>query len=583
MVKLTIDHIPVEVQEGISVMEAAAILSITIPSMCCKPGFSNHPSCMVCLVKDLDRDHLVPSCAMPVSEGMNIVTASEEVKIARREAIELLLSDHVGDCEAPCRLSCPAFMDIPLMNRLIASGDFNKALRIVREEIALPLILGYICPAPCEKACKRKPMDGAVSICLLKRSAAQFGWETKHGSHQDSKKQGTACLSSCTGKKVAIIGTGPAGLAAAFYLLRSGHGVTLYDLHKMAGGALRYQVPGNLLPHEILDKEIDHIREMGAEFRLGKTITSELFQGTILKESHAVILATGSLSSNPVDIFGIQPDEHGSFVNKKHFTTSIPGVFACGNIIREQKMAVHSVAQGKMAALQVGKYLEAQSKRHDPAEKAGHMARQPAMEKLTGENQKEQFTFQDASRLHTAIESNAGTLEGDLKRKSISVFGPLFKSEWSEYLKESIPVARVEPVGRKLTGFTREEAMHEAQRCLHCDCRKPESCKLRVYGEEYGANRKRFAGSERKPLTRSVQHDLVVYETGKCIRCGLCVEITGKRGETIGLAFAGRGFDVRISAPFNETTREALTITARECVESCPTGALAFKDAEERS
>ena len=174
MVKLTIDHIHVEVKEGISVMEAAAILGISIPSMCFRPGFSNHPSCMVCLVKDLDRGNLIPSCAMPVAEGLNILTSSDEIKEARREALELLLSDHLGDCEAPCRLSCPAFMDIPLMNRLIASGNFEKALRVVREEIAIPLILGYICPAPCEKACKRKPIDQAVSICLLKRSAAQY-------------------------------------------------------------------------------------------------------------------------------------------------------------------------------------------------------------------------------------------------------------------------------------------------------------------------------------------------------------------------------------------------------------------------
>ena len=227
MVKLTIDHIPVEVHEGISVMEAAAILGISIPSMCFRPGFSNHPSCMVCLVKDSDRDNLVPSCALPVADGMKIITDSDEVTEARREALELLLSDHVGDCEAPCRLACPAFMDIPLMNRLIASGDFEQALRIVREEIALPLVLGYICPAPCEKACKRKPIDQAVSICLLKRSSARH---PKQESFMIPEVQATA------GKKVAIIGTGPAGLSAAFYLLRSGYACVLYDQHDKAGG-----------------------------------------------------------------------------------------------------------------------------------------------------------------------------------------------------------------------------------------------------------------------------------------------------------------------------------------------------------
>ncbi len=144
MVKLTIDQVPVETLEGVTIMEAAASVGISIPSMCYKPGFSNHPSCMVCMVKEVNRDQFLPSCAMPVSEGMNILTASAEVAEARKEALELLLSDHIGDCEAPCRLTCPAFMDIPLMNRLIAGGDFSRALKIVREEIALPLILGFI-------------------------------------------------------------------------------------------------------------------------------------------------------------------------------------------------------------------------------------------------------------------------------------------------------------------------------------------------------------------------------------------------------------------------------------------------------
>ena len=155
--------------------------------------------------------------------------------------------------------------------------------------------------------------------------------------------------------------------------------------------------------------------------------------------------------------------------------------------------------------------------------------------------------------------------------------------EWIEYLRESVPDRRNDPAGGYMEGFTRDEAIREAQRCMHCDCRKPLSCKLRIYADLYDASRKRFAGLERKLLTRSVQHNLVEYETEKCIRCGLCVEITEKHGESIGLAYAGRGFDVRISAPFNETIKDALDRTASECVESCPTGALALKASEERN
>ncbi|MCX6304906.1 MAG: 2Fe-2S iron-sulfur cluster-binding protein [Bacteroidetes bacterium] len=527
MVKLTIDHIPVEVQEGISVMDAAATFGITIPSLCFLQGLSNHPSCMICLVKDLDRGHLVPSCAMPVSDGMNILTGCAEVLEARKEALELLLSDHVGDCEAPCRISCPAFMDIPLMNRLIGSGNFEQALSVVREEIALPMVLGYICPAPCEKACKRKQIDQPVSVCLLKRATAQY---------EIPQNDAFYSISLDNRKKVAIIGTGPAGLAAAFSLLSSGHACVLYDQHEKAGGTLQYDIPDEHLPRAVLDAEIAVIRKMGAEFRLGITVTREIFRHSILPAFDAVILATGTMLSDPATMFGLAPDEHGTYIDKKTFSTSLPGVFAGGNIIREQKMAVHSVAQGKMAAKQVEIYLGTQ---------------------------------------------HPGT-EGESRRKSVSATGPLFEPEWNEYLKESSHDQRTIPAGGISRGFTREEAIHEAKRCLRCDCRKPVSCKLRMYAETYGAGRKRFTGPERKILTKSFHHEFVVYETEKCIRCGLCVEITEKQGESVGLTFAGRGFDVRISVPFNQTTREALTSTAKLCVESCPTGALAFKDQEER-
>jgi len=522
MIKLTIDNIQVQVGEGTTVLQAAAVLGIEIPTMCYLEEHSCHPSCMVCMVKDAEKGNFFPSCAMPVIEGMNIIATSPEVADIRREALELLLSDHVGDCEAPCTLSCPAGMNIPLMNRLIANGEFEKSLDVVREDIALPLILGYICPAPCEKACRRKPIDGAVSICLLKRITAQDAERRNRNLKPEVVKTGT---------KIAIIGTGPAGLSAAFYLLRDGHDCTLFDKNEQAGGAMRYSIPEEKLPREMLDAEIECIRHMGAIFQLNNPITPGFFEKEIIPKFDAVILATGNRNNQPIEDFGIAVESGHDIADKKTFKTRRSGVFACGNMIREHEMAVRASAQGKIAATEASIYLNT----------------------------------------HTAVK----------KIHFNSAFGHLSKTEHEEYLKESIPGVPIEPKGGFIAGFYEEQAIAEAKRCMHCDCRKPASCKLRIYADQYGVNRKKHLGHERKPLTKAVHHDLIVYEPEKCIRCGLCVEISAKE-ESLGLTYIGRGFDVRISVPFSESIAMALKKTAAACVNACPTGAMAFKDQEER-
>ena len=559
--QIRIDHKVVEVKDGITIMQAAASMGISIPSLCFLNGINHHPSCMVCMVKDLDSGRLLPSCAYPVQEGMNIATHSHEVYEARREALELLLSDHVGDCEAPCRRSCPAFMNIPEMNRLIAAGRFEEALKVVREEIALPLILGYICPAPCEKACHRASIDGPVSICLLKRSTAddytRLSSVLPHDLQHDLPH---------APKRVAIIGTGPSGLAAAFYSLRFGHQAVLFDQHKEAGGMLRYNIPEEKLPRKELDAEIEMIRLMGAEFRMNTVITKELFDTVLLHEYDAVIIASGREEKQINDDFGLEVDEHGLKVsrtipeaqvrddgdgndnfspmahhsslithhsslmaNDDHSTTYYHhGIFACGNIIRKRQMAVRSVAQGKAAALSADHFLR---------------------------------TGKPAGK-HPMFNSS---------------FGRLLEAEFEEYLKESPASARLEPAKGFMGGFTEDEAMKEAARCMNCDCRKPISCKLRIYADNYEAHQKRFTGPVRKLISKSLQHEFVVYETEKCIKCGICVEITKSENELQGLTYIGRGFDVHISVPLGGSMKEALKKTGTKVVEACPTGALAYK------
>ena len=151
MPKLTIDHRDVEVPEGATVLDAARKLGIDIPALCFREGCSPSTSCLACLVRIGDEERLVPSCATRAAEGMRVESETEAVHQARRTALELLLSDHLGDCMAPCHFGCPAQMDIPVMLRQIASGQFREAIATVKRDIALPAVLGRILPCAVRK------------------------------------------------------------------------------------------------------------------------------------------------------------------------------------------------------------------------------------------------------------------------------------------------------------------------------------------------------------------------------------------------------------------------------------------------
>ncbi|MGB2782009.1 MAG: 2Fe-2S iron-sulfur cluster-binding protein, partial [Phycisphaerae bacterium] len=159
MPQLMIDNREVTVPEGATILDAARRLGIAIPTLCHLDGLPPSTSCMVCLVRVRSPDRLVPSCAALAEDGMIVESETEEVRAARREAMALLLSDHLGDCEAPCRIICPAGLDIPRMLRHLAAGETGEAYALARGALVLPGVLGCICPAPCEKGCRRGEYD----------------------------------------------------------------------------------------------------------------------------------------------------------------------------------------------------------------------------------------------------------------------------------------------------------------------------------------------------------------------------------------------------------------------------------------
>lgn len=517
MIKLKINNKEIEVENGTLVMKAAQSLGIDIPNMCWHDELEHFTSCMLCMVKDSATGRLLPSCSVKAIDGMEILTEDEEVVESRKTALELLLSEHVGDCEAPCQVACPAHMDIPKMNRLIAAGKLDEALDVVKNDIALPAVLGRICPAPCEGACHRKTVDEPVSICLLKRIVGDDGVEPDVSGIEK------------TGKKVAVIGAGPAGLAAAYYLQLKGIQTTLFDKNEKAGGLLRTAINDEVLPKEVLDKEIDAILNTGVQFESGIEISAERFEQ--LKEKFdAIVLASGALSEN-AEVFGLKANPKGVDADRNTYETSDKKVFAIGNVLRSSRLAVRSVGQGKEVAYSVMQFL------------------------------------------------NEQPLKGEVRLFN-SRFGKLVADEYAEYLKESVDEKRHIPAKNGHSGFTKEEAIAEAKRCLHCDCRAIDDCKLREYSDRYHANQKRFGTGTRRNITKQINHGAVVYEPQKCIKCGICVRLTEKYTERFGFTYIGRGFDVVVGVPFGEALDKGLTETAEKVAKFCPTGAISLKEKE---
>ena len=510
MIKLTINSSPLQVEDGTTLLDASRLAGFKVPAMCDNGQLEHFTSCMLCLVKDGSTGKLLPACSAKVTEGMNIITEDEEINEARKTALELLLSEHVGECEAPCRVACPAFMNIPLMNRLIAAGQSRQALQVVASDIALPGVLGAICPAPCENACRRKPIDKAVAICLLKRFTA--------GELSDL----VITPKPSTGKKVAVIGAGPAGISAAYYLQVNGVEVAIFDKNAKPGGAIRYSISDEVLDKRVLEKDVEAIKRVGVVFYQDYNVGKKEFNE--LREKYdAVVIATGNFTGE-LNEWELDNDGKQLTINKTGYFTNLRGVFAAGNVTRQSHLAVRSAAQGKEAAFAIARFF-------------------------------------------------AGNSPGDADSYFNSVFGALRPSEYPEYLKEASGDSRQEADCSE--GFSTEIARKEASRCMHCDCRKATNCLLRDFSLEFGASKGRFKFSERKQLTKSFQHDSLVHEQGKCIKCGICVRLTAKHEKKLGLTFIGRGFSTEIKVPFDEVMNKAVGDTAQLLCDSCPTGALA--------
>ncbi|MGD0261459.1 MAG: FAD-dependent oxidoreductase [Verrucomicrobiota bacterium] len=685
-VNIIIDGRKAEVTAGQTILQAARKLGIAIPTLCHVEGFEPSASCFLCAVKIEGRPNLWPSCAIPAAEEMAVITDSDEVRAARKTSLELLLSDHAGDCVGPCRTGCPARLDIPGFIAAIAAGDPRKAAEIVTDDLTLPASLGRVCPRLCEERCRQCDVEEALSIRNLHRFAADVEQRVSPVPGLDAAgiAEGASETPAPLCKRVAIVGAGPAGLAAAHHLLRRGHGAVLFDAHPQPGGMLRYGIPAFRLPRQVLDAEISLIRQLGAEFRLGKRLGRDFTLDDLRRDFDAVFLAIGAQGSRglgcpgeelatpaleflekltdgpaptvgsdvvvvgggntamdagrcavrlgaksvrvlyrrtrrempclmeeveaaeaegvqidflvapvrlerkagklsltcqrmelgppdesgrarPVPIRGSEFDVHATCViaaigqsvdltpvdaaqltlskwgiaaNPKTLATNLPGVFAGGDAVTGPDLAVRAVAAGKLAAASLDQYLS-------------------------------------GKRVIGAPES-VNVLMGKLTEEELAVF--LRGVEQAP----RAPMPHLPMDQRRTTfeevelGFSLETATRESRRCLGCGCGKAIPCRLRQFATDYGVDPQRFVG-ERRHFARDTSHPDIIFEPGKCIICGACVQVAVQAGEDLGLSFIGRGFQVAVATPFHKPMAEALRKSARRAAEVCPTGAIMLK------
>ena len=282
-IEFTIDGRTFSAEPGQTILEVARANGIDIPSLCREQRVSKTTSCFVCVVKDQKTGRFLPSCSACPSPGQAILSNTDEVWDMRRTALNLLLSEHSGDCEAPCTLACPAHAAVEEYVRAGKQGDFLKALKIIKERIPLPMTIGRVCPRFCEKDCRRNVYGKPVAINDFKRLAADLYYDTY-----------MEVLPAETGKSAAIVGAGPAGLAAAYYLRLKGVAVTIFEAMPKAGGMTRYGIPEYRLPKvAILDREIAHFSKMGVKFEYGRCLGKNLTLEELKKDFDAVIIAIG--------------------------------------------------------------------------------------------------------------------------------------------------------------------------------------------------------------------------------------------------------------------------------------------------
>ncbi len=289
----TIDGQTVKAHEGQTVLSAAIAHGILdIPNLCNDEKLDPTSACRMCLVEIAGQERPLPSCNTPAAPGMAVQTKSDKLTRIRRTNVEMILSDHNAYCQPPCQVGCPTHIDIPGYLELIAKGQDREAARLVKEVLPFPFMLGLVCPAPCQEKCRRTLVDEEIAICRMHGFAAEQCLDDPPTPWPQEAP---------TGKKVAVIGAGPAGLTAAYYLALKGHAVKVFDMMPQAGGMTRYGIPEYRFQKDELDKELEGLWRLGVEYQGYVKLGVDFTVVDLFKAGYdAIFLGLGAWTSNPI-------------------------------------------------------------------------------------------------------------------------------------------------------------------------------------------------------------------------------------------------------------------------------------------
>ena len=300
---IEVDGRQVTGREGQTILEVCRDNGIEIPTLCYEPKLPGFGACRMCVVEVEGEGQPPISCSRAAEPEMVVRTQTPRIRQIRRTNLELIFSDHNAYCLPPCQNKCPSRIDIPGFLKANAEGDFVESARIFKRTIPFPSVLGRVCPAPCEEHCRRDEVDEAIAIRDSHRYA---GDQVIKAQAKGVKAPVPFEVQASSGKRVAVIGSGPAGASAAYYLAIAGHAVTIYERDPEPGGMLRYGIPQYRLPKdEVLVPEYQGLTDLGVTFtcnaELGRDFTIDDLQN---QGYDAVAVAIGCYDTNKLGVPG---------------------------------------------------------------------------------------------------------------------------------------------------------------------------------------------------------------------------------------------------------------------------------------